>query len=160
MARFNITGGDKQIETDMLIIEDNIMRWTNTIIQISNISLISTAKIRPLPFPFLSILPLGVGIYFISDYQMFGWWFVVGAVLWIIYWLGKSESEKEKAILSISLNSGVTYNILFNDKKFLREVLKQLATLISKPFSSRNLTINVKDSTFGGNASVVGSANS
>lgn len=160
MARFEIAGNDKSVETDILVVEDNIMRWSNTIIQISNISLISTVKARGMTFPYLSLIPLGLGIYMINDYNQFGWVLALGAVGWIVYWAIKNDKESSKAILSISLNSGVTYNILFNDKKFLREVMKQLAALISKPFSSRNLTINVKDSTFGGNSAVVGSTNS
>ena len=86
--------------------------------------------------------------------------FLIAAGAWIAYWAIQNDKESNKAILSISLNSGITYNILFNDKKFLSQVLKQLATLISKPFSSRSLTINVKDSTFGENSSVVRNMNS
>ena len=155
VANFEIAGHDRSVETDVLIVEDNIMRWANTIIQISNISLISTVKTRGKMFPFLALLPLGAGIYMLIDYNPLGWAFIVGAGVWIIYWAIQSDKESNKAILSISLNSGITYNILFNDKKFLNQVLKQLATLVSKPFSTRSLTINVKDSTFGGNSSVI-----
>ena len=160
MARFDIAGQDKSVETDVLIVEDNIIRWSNTMIQISNISLISTVKTRGKMFPFLSLLLLGVGIYMLNDYNSLGWVFLIAAGAWIAYWAIQNDKESNKAILSISLNSGITYNILFNDKKFLSQVLKQLATLISKPFSSRSLTINVKDSTFGENSSVVRNMNS
>ncbi len=160
MARFDIVPNDRNIETDMLVVEDNIIRWSNTIIQISNIALISTVKARSIPFPFLALLPVAYGIYAITEYEMYGWWFIIGAALWIIYWFGRNEAEKKKTILRISLNSGVNFNILFYDKKFLREVMRQLANLISKPFSSRSLTINVRDSNFGGNSSVVNTLNS
>lgn len=160
MARFDIAGNDRKVEADVLIIEDNIMRWANTMIQISNIALISTVGVRGSTFPFLSLLPLGIGIYMINDFNQLGWVFALGAVGWIVYWAVKNDKESSKAILRISLNSGITYNIVFNDKKFLREVMKQLASLISKPFSARSLTINVKDSTFGGNSSLIRSIDS
>ena len=72
MARFDIAGQDKSVETDVLIVEDNIIRWSNTMIQISNISLISTVKTRGKMFPFLSLLLLGVGIYMLNDYNSLG----------------------------------------------------------------------------------------
>jgi len=160
LASFDMAGKDHKVEADVLVIEDNIMRWANTMIQISNIALISTVGVHGSPFPLLSLLPLGIGIYMISEESQPGWIFALVAVAWIVYWAVKKDNDSNKAILRISLNSGITYSILFNDKKFLREVMKQLANLISKPFSSRNLTINVKDSNFGGNSSLIRSINS
>lgn len=155
MARFNIVGRDKKVETDVLVIEDNILRWANTIIQISNIAFITSFGEAKKPFPFLSIIPLALGIYILVEGSKFGLVFLAGVTLWIVFWFIGNQKADEKAILSISLNSGMTYSILFNDKKFLRDVMKQLASLISQPFSHKNFTINIKDSTFKNGSSVI-----
>ena len=156
MAKFDILGGDKKVETDFLIIEDNVMRWANTIIQISSIAFITTVKLKVSPIHFLSLAVLAYGIISKINYDEYALAFIIIGVLWI----GLAAGEKQKAILSISLNSGLTYNIMFYEKKFLRDVMKQLAALISKPYAQHSLVINIKDSTFGGSASVVGTMNS
>lgn len=160
MAGLNMVGGNSKVETDVLIIEDNVMRWANTIIQISNIAFITTVKLKVSPIHFLSLAVLAYGIFLQINYDEYALAFIIIGVLWIILWIGLAAGEKQKAILSISLNSGLTYNIMFYEKKFLRDVMKQLAALISKPYAQHSLVINIKDSTFGGNASVVGTMNS
>lgn len=160
MARFDIVSKDRSVETDLLVVEDNIMRWSNTIIQISNIAFITSVKAQTTRFPILSLLPLSLGIYLIASDSPVGWALAIAATIWIVVWAVNKDKEDKRSILRISLNSGMTYNILFHDKKFLHEVMKQLAGLISKPFSQKNLTINVKDSTFNANSSVIRNTNS
>lgn len=157
-----LDGGNstQRIETDFLYIEDNMMKWSDTIIQVSNISMVSTANVGSKPFPILSVLVilLGIGLFQLS--ALLGFLFIAAGVAWEIYWYQQTEKEKGMQLLKISLNSGVQYTILFHSKKFLTEVLNKIAELISKPSSQKSLIINVKDSTFAGNAAVVGSANS
>ena len=159
MAGIDLGKTANQVETDVLYIEDNSMRWSDTIIQISNIAMVSTSSVGSKPFPILSILVSLIGI-IVANFSFFpGFLIMCAAAAWIVYWYLQSEKEKKMKLLKISLNSGITYSIIFNDKKFLLEVLRKMADLISKPSGQRNYTINVKDSTFGGNSSVVGSFN-
>lgn len=150
----------QRVEPDFLYIEDNMMKWSDTIIQISNISMVSTANVGSKPFPILSVLVILLGLGAFNFSAFLGIVLVGGGVAWEVIWYQQTEKEKGMQLLKISLNSGVQFTVLFHNKKFLSEVLNRISDLISKPNSQRNLTINVKDSTFGGNASVVGSANS
>lgn len=155
MAGIDLGSNANQVETDVLYIQDNSIRWSDTIIQISNIAMVSTSSIGSKPFPLFSILVSVIGIV-VANFALFpGFLIMCAAAAWIVYWYMQSEKEKKMKMLKISLNSGVTYSIIFNDKKFLTEVLKKMADLISKPTSQRNYTINVKDSTFSGDSSVV-----
>ncbi|MPM44045.1 hypothetical protein SDC9_90723 [bioreactor metagenome] len=160
MARLAVGSTAQRVETDFLYIEDNIMRWSDTIIQISNIAKVSTANIGTTPFPLLSVLVILLGMGAFNFSALLGIVLVGGGVAWEVIWYQQYEKEKTMQLLKISLNSGIHYTILFHNKKFLSEVFNRISDLISKPSSQKNLTINVKDSTFGGNASVVGSANS
>ncbi len=159
MARLDGGSTAQRVETDFLYIEDNIMKWSDTIIQISNISLVSTANISSRPFPILSILLLLIGVGVMKLAILAGIVILSAGIVWIVIWNQQVEKEKEMQLLRISLNSGITYTIVFNSKKFLSEVFKQMTDLISKPLSSRNLTIDIKDSTFGDNSSVVRNMN-
>lgn len=160
MARLDGGSTAQRVETDYLYIEDNIMRWSDTIIQISNIAMVSTANIGTRPFPILSILIMLLGIGAFSFSPLLGVLLLGGGVAWVIIWNQQHEKEKQMQLLNISLNSGTNYMILFHSRKFLAEVFMTIADLVSKPFSQKNVIINVKDSTFSGNASVIGNMNS
>ncbi len=159
MARLDGGSTAQRVKTDFLYIEDNIMKWSDTIIQISNISMVSTANLGSRPFPILSVLLMLIGLAVFRLSVLAGIVFLGAGVVWVIVWYQQVEKEKEMQLLKISLNSGITYTIVFNSKKFLFEVFKRMAELISKPLSQKNLTINVKDSTFSGTSSIVGNMN-
>ncbi len=160
MARLDGGSTAQRVETDYLYIEDNVMKWSDTIIQISNIAMVSTANVGSRPFPLLSVLIILLGIGAFNLSVLLGLLLTGGGVAWVVIWNQETEKEKQMQLLRISLNSGVIYTILFHNKKFLAEVFKRISDLISKPSSQKNLTINVKDSTFAGNSSVVGTMNS
>jgi hypothetical protein len=160
MARLDGGNSAQRIDTDYLYIKNNSMHWSDTIIQVSNISMITTSSVGTRPFPLLSVLVIAIGAVIIQWSVAIGTLIACVGVIWIVVWNQKVEGDKEMKLLNISLNSGITYTIVFHSKKFLTEVFNKLNELISNPQNINNLTINVKDSTFGGNSSVVGTMNS
>ena len=160
MAQLDGGSSAQRVDTDFLYIQDNIMRWSDTIIQISNIAMVSIANIGTKPFPLLSVLLIMLGLGAFNLSVLLGLLLTGGGVAWIVIWNQQTEKEKQMQLLRISLNSGVYYTILFHNKKFLADVFNRIGEIIGRPIGQRNLTINVKDSTFGGTSSVVGSMNS
>lgn len=160
MAQLDGGSNAQRVDTDYLYIEDNMMKWSDTIIQISNISMLSIANVSTRPFPILSVLLILLGLGALNFSVMLGLLLAGGGAAWVVYWNQQTEKEKQMQLLRISLNSGVYFTILFHNKKFLAEVFKRMIDVIGRPMNQRNLTINVKDSTFGGNSAVVGSTNS
>ena len=54
----NVMEKEKSIETEQLLIKRNIMSWEDTMIQLSNVSVISTSQLEPLKFPRIILLTL------------------------------------------------------------------------------------------------------
>ncbi|HRX58756.1 MAG TPA: hypothetical protein P5075_08290 [Eubacteriales bacterium] len=162
--------GANTIETDFLTIKGNMMKWSDTIIQISNISIISTVHVAAKRFPFLSfvfiligaiILKLGVtdivSVEFYGVSLLGGIALIVAALAWMLLWVDRKQRADEMQQLSILMNSGTVYSIVFQNKKFLAEVMKRFSEILSTPAHTGDLTINIKNNTFSGQAQAIGS---
>lgn len=160
MARLDGGSTTQRINADYLYIEDNSLKWADTIIQISNISMISTSTIGTRPFPLLSILVFLIGIALVKITTGVGVLIILVGIAWIFIWYLQKEKDKETQLLKISLNSGITFTIVFYSKSFLAKVFATMSDLISEPQNKKSLTINIKDSTFSGSSAVIGKMNS
>lgn len=146
----------KNIDTPFLRIHGNCLEIKNTAIQLSNISLFSTADIAPAKFPIFSIVLILVGLLLLGRY-------VVPALIaialgggWIFYWYSSMQKTKEMKRLTIVTNSGNVFPIVFDNQAFLSKVVAIMTDIIRDPEHAPNITINVKDCTFSDDATIVG----
>ena len=104
---------EKCITVDSLNITRNIMMWDETMIQLSNVSAITTRPLNPIYVPWYPaaavLLLLGLsGIQSYSGKTMGFFMIIAGAVM--AFWCFNMNSErKEQTILTVQMNSGVSY---------------------------------------------------
>ncbi len=149
-------GSPKSIDTPFLRIRENCLELQNTTIQLSNISLFSTADITPEKFPMLSAALILVGIILLKPLVVPALIAIIVGGVWIYYWYSSVQKAKEMKRLTIITNSGNVFPILFEDQAFLTKVVTIMTDIIRDPAHARNITINVKECTFSDDASVVG----
>ena len=125
---------EKSIETPELLIKGNIISWEGTMIQLSNVSCISTSPLELMEFPKLALL------------------FLLGGLMSFRI----NEKRKSDTILNILMNSGNSLCFLVNNKKFLNEILEILKQIIIEGgVGKQNVSINLKGCKITGNAKVL-----
>ena len=149
-------GSPKNIDTPFLRIRENCLEIQNTTIQLSNISLFSTADITPERFPILSVLLILGGLVFFKHFTAPALIAIVVGGIWIYFWYSSVLEAKKMKRLTIVTNSGNIFPILFADQEFLAKVVTIMTDIIRDPAHAQNITINVKECTFSDDASVVG----
>lgn len=90
------------IETPRLVVKGNIMTWQGTMIQLSNVSCISTRPLAQTLFPMYSIALLAIGI-FLLEVQLIASivFFGIGGAL--IYKWYSTNRERKKTLFWILL---------------------------------------------------------
>lgn len=147
---------DKSIETPELLIKGNIMCWEGTMIQLSNISCISTAPLEALEFPKLSILCILGGLIVGNQSAVLGFAFLAVGAAWIYYWYYTNEKRKSDTILNVVMNSGNNLRFLVKDKKFLEKILRILERIIIEGgVGEKNISIDIHECEITGNASIL-----
>lgn len=144
MKQSQFTFGEKNIETPYLFIKKNIMTWNNTMIQLSNISLLTAADIDLLPFPILALLMILGGFVLFKSSAAFAILLFVLASVWFYFWYRENEKRKEGAILTIRMNSGHNLHFSFEDKAFLLKVVGVLENIIIDGGNNSQVTIDIK----------------
>lgn len=150
------SGVTKSIETPFLRIRENCLEIQNTTIQLSNISLFSTADIAPAKFPIVSAVLVLVGVAVLKSLTVPAIIAIAVGAIWMFFWYTSVQETKAKKRLSIITNSGNVFPIVFDDQNFLNEVVGIMTDIIRDPAHARNITINVKECTFSDEAAVVG----
>ena len=158
MADGNIGSGDsknKVIETQNFSIRGHLLRWYDTAIQISNISMISTAPLPTPRFPLWTLAGAVIGMVLLSQesyysdfstFQVIGMGVLTVCVIAIIAWATVVQDAKEKKYLHIFLNSGYVYSFVFRDQDFLKQVLQLLADIIETGTTpNMNFNVNIHD---------------
>lgn len=144
----NDFGISKGIETPFLKIRKNCLEIQNTVIQLSNISLLSTKDVTPPKFPVFSIILILAGLVLLGDFTPFALVALVVGVGWICMWAAWLYDLKKLKRLTIITNSGNVFPIVFENKEFLDKVATILTDIIRDPTHDRSITINVKGCTF------------
>ena len=145
----------KNIETDFLKIRGNCLEFKDTIIQLSNISLFSSADIAPDKFPIWSIVLILIGIVLLKSILALAVILIVIGGSWIYYWYSSVQEEKKMTRLTIVTNYGNVFPIIFHEKRFMSKVTTTMKDIIREPVHERNITINVKECSFFDDSSVV-----
>lgn len=129
----NISGNKgKTIETDNLRIAGNLLGWNGALIQISNISLITTENLNTARFPLWTILCAIIGFALLRGATFFGILLIITAGAACYYWYTKVQETKNHKYLNILLNSGYTYSILFKNDSFLDDVLLVFSNILEE----------------------------
>lgn len=145
MKQKQFTLGEKNIETPSLLIKKNIMTWNNTMIQLSNVSLISAADIDLAPFPLLAVLIILGGLMLFSASVALAFLLLILGGIWIYFWYFENEKRKAGAILTIRMNSGHNLHFTFENKEFLLRVVEVLENIVIDGGSNSPVTIDIKD---------------
>lgn len=126
----------KKIETSNFRVENNIICFENTILQISNISQITIEPARPMKFNYWSVVAVIVGVLClcakgVDAIQTVGLIATLGGAVYILTAVILISDEKSKNFLFIYLNSGIFYSFLCEDEIFLAEVMMVLEYCIN-----------------------------
>ncbi len=146
---------EKCIETTNLTIKGNLVTWKGTMIQLDNISCISTENMAEKAFPFISLLPLIIGI-LLHEYVVVMLLLIAASLAWIYLWGKKNDDLQSMKLLNILLNSGDTFQLVFTDLSFLDKVEKVFETiLIDGNSKNQDISIDIKGCTISGNAQLL-----
>ncbi len=137
----------KVIETESFSIRGNIISWKETIIQISNISMISTSDMDKQRFPYYVILLLLASFWLMGDYAALGVILLLLCVGIVALWIRKKRKLEAMKRLSFVLNSGGIFTLVFDNKKFLDETVDVLTELLTTSKRDVHKIINIHNST-------------
>ena len=146
----DLIGGKKEktVQTKQLLIQGHLLRWEGVIIQISNISLITSTNLNPPGFPIWAAIAVLAGIALLKPIWYVGLIALAVGGFSIYSWYSEYEQAKDHKYLNILLNSGFTYSILFSNEAFLDEVMCVFANIFENGEEySTNYYIDIKDST-------------
>lgn len=154
---------NREIDTDSLKIYGNCLEFKDTVIQLSNVSLVANNPIVPPQFPIWAAAALIVGLLFlfvdIGIIRVLGLFLILGGGYVTYAWYQRSERDKKLKKLVIATNSGQTYFILFNQGEFLNKVINALKEIIAHPGHHSDIIINIKDNTIAAGGSVIDTVN-
>lgn len=148
------------IDTPRLLVKGNIMCWDGTMIQLSNISCISTLPLGQIGFPFISIAVILLG-FIAFKYNAILALVVLGVGgFWIFVWYRANEERKSNTILNIVMNSGNHLQFMVNNKEFLNKILNVLEQIIIEGgVGNQKVSINIQGCQITGNAKVLNDIN-
>lgn len=135
----------RRIETNFLEIRGNLVRCENTVIQMSNISMITTTDSEKIPFPTWSFIFVVFGIILLFSK------YIIGLLLVVIFgcitadWVKNMQKLEHIKKLKFLLNSGITYTIVFNDLVFLDKVVNVFIDILAQPEHNQNIYFDIKD---------------
>lgn len=151
---------ENEINTEKLKIVGNIIKFENSLIQIKNISYITTMKLTKEKFPFLiSLIGLLGAVGFIkTDYKLLSVLSIIFSGIYIYdQWYRKNRERLTTTVLSIVVNSGNVLEFVVKEKTFLEKIVYVLERIIIENGIEKNseISINIKDCSFGGDAQVL-----
>lgn len=148
---------ERTVETEDILVRGNLLKWEGVMIQISNISLITTADMNTPPFPIWAAIVTFIGFFLLSEVIWVPALLLTLVGFFVIYkWYKKCEIAKKHKYLNILLNSGYTYSILFYNSPFLEQVFSVISNILEEGVSSgTNYHIDISNCTIADNSSVV-----
>lgn len=133
----------RKINAQNFRIENNIICFNETMIQISNISLVSVEPVPAPKFNWLSIVCAVAAVFFMQMngvVQFLGVPFIVLFIVYIVDFISK-RSDSNSNYLNIFLNSGISFHIICWNAGFLRTVLTVIEYCINN-HSTQNIQID------------------
>lgn len=138
-----VTKENREIHVGALKIHGNSMEFGDTVVQLSNVSLVSTEDVEHSTFPIWSLLVVlaGIGLMSVKFWIGFLCFLVVGIILYA--WYKEVQRAKTSKRLVIVTNAGGRFPIIFQDEGFLKDVLETLKELISNPEKQSDVIFNI-----------------
>jgi hypothetical protein len=114
---------NNEFTTQKIQIEENLLRFDNFTLQLSNISQIYAGE-RKFQIPRWSILAFIVSIFALTKFPQIGMLGVLisGGYIFVLF----QDHTKQRLYLSFSLNSGKLYELRFSEHKFLAAVREEV----------------------------------
>lgn len=159
----NGASNNREIDTDSFKIYGNCLEVKDTVIQLSNVSLVANNPLARTKFPLWTLVTLILG--FACLFVRNGTVIVLGLALLftggaiICVWFFQTEREKQLKKLVIATNSGQTFSILFEQGEFLDKVIGTLKEIIAHPGHHSDVIINIKDNTIASGGKLIESVN-
>lgn len=151
---------EKSIKTEQFFIRGNIMTWEGNMLQLSNVSSVSTMGLSDLPFPFLAVIVFLVGLSIFGVSLLLALLFMVVGGGYFYYWYTKNKIRASTINLIILMNSGTSFQFVFQNKSFLMEVLKVLETIICDGgIGNHVISVSISGCEIGGDISVLNKTN-
>ncbi|MBF2654687.1 hypothetical protein G4229_10075 [Listeria seeligeri] len=131
---------NNEIETTGISIKENLLKFSDITIQLSNISYLSAGK-KKLKIPLLAIITVIISLILLSVIPLAGFILLIisGVYIWYIY----NDYQKSKQFLTFNLNSGQTYHITFQKADFL-SIVKETVEL-SMNNKNKKYEINIQE---------------
>ena len=137
---------EKRVNTPSLSIVGRLLRWEDTIIQIDNISLISTADFQQTSFPLWSLVLILIGLLLIRYSVFVGLICLTGGGLAIWFWNAEVQKTQSYKYLNIQLNSGRVFSLLYESDVFLKQVLDVFANIFEdNDLTDKNIYIDIRN---------------
>ncbi len=153
---------EETIKVESLNITHNIMMWDQTMIQISNVSTITTKPRNPVSgYPVAAIL-FFLGLLLTQFYftKVFGFILIAAGIGIALWCFAENAKRQEQTILTIQMNSGANHYFMVENKNTLNPLLKVLAKIIADGgVGSRSVSIKMKDCTIQDNAQLFNGVN-
>ncbi|MBR0282750.1 MAG: hypothetical protein IJQ81_14400 [Oscillibacter sp.] len=163
---------NKVIATQNLTIRGHLLKWSDTSIQISNISMVSTASLPAPRFPVWSVIIFAIGLLVtvrFAEALSYSYYdtptiviITVGVILISVgavgfaAWMSSVQDSAEQKYLHIFLNSGNVYSFIVRDQKFLQQMLQVFSNIFeSGTTNETNFQINVQGCEIRENGAVV-----
>lgn len=136
---------EKRVHTNSLSIMGHLLRWENVIIQISNISLITTSDFQQSAFPMRAVILIVLGLVLIQYIWIAGLVCLALGLFIIWDWYSDIQKSQNYKYLNIQLNSGRVFSLLFESDVFLKRVLDVFANIFEDDdLTDKNIHIDIK----------------
>lgn len=137
-----------KIGPEKLLIRGNIIAWQDMVIQLSNVSFVSTSEVSAMPFPMYSLIVFLIGIILLYFSLSIGILILILFAVSMVCWYMLNEEHRRGLILTIMLDSGHSFQLIFQNRKFTQEVLKLLMEILTDGNThDRSILINIEDCT-------------
>jgi hypothetical protein len=135
-----LESSDNEIITDSFVIKDNVLKFEDVTLQLSNISRIYAGK-KTLKIPVPAIIVFIVSLLLVFVQPLIG---IIGCLLsgWYIFSIYQAYLSG-RIYLSFLLNSGSHYSIFFKENEFLEEVRAKVEMAFNK--QNVDYTVNVAE---------------
>ncbi|KAA0782717.1 MULTISPECIES: hypothetical protein [Bacillus] len=132
-----IASDDKEIVTETIMIKDNILKFNDITLHLSNIAVVYAGK-KKLRIPYLAIVIFLISCFFMFQIPSVGFIGGIGSGLYI--WSVYKSYLSNNLYLNFQMNSGQYYRIYFSDKSFLEKA----KSIVENSFNNKNMEYIVK----------------
>ncbi|MBC1935330.1 hypothetical protein HCA69_03065 [Listeria grandensis] len=129
-----------EIITENLIIKDNLLRFSDLTIQLSNISFLKS-RAKTFKIPGFAIFLAIMGLIFLFAQPIVGIILCGITSFWI--WSLHKSYKASRFFLIFYLNSGQTYHLFFGETDFLNDVRRAIETSMND--RNKSYAINIKE---------------